>query len=144
MAAMWFPAVPGWLTLAVSAAAGAWFLGSAAAHRRAGDLHHAAMAAAMVWMATMPRVSCHGAAGPVAGAVASYFLLAAAPFLTGPFRCAPRRAGATSGATLGSSGATLGSSGATLGSSGATLGSLGHAAMSLAMAGFLTAGLTAG
>jgi hypothetical protein len=106
---------PGWLTLAVSAAVGVWFLGTAALQRRPAELHHAAMAVAMAWMATMPATGCHSNTGPVAGAAAAYFLLAAAPFLTGPFRTTPRRTGAT-------------------------LGSLGHAAMSLAMAALLTVG----
>ncbi len=113
MVAMAWPAVPGRLTLAVSAVVAVWFLGTAAVRRRPADLHHAAMAAVMVRMATMPHASCHDSARPVAGAVAGYFLLAAAPFITAPFRSSRLRAGAT-------------------------LGSLGHAAMSLAMAAFLT------
>jgi hypothetical protein len=116
MVAMLWPGGPGWLTLTVSAVAGVWFLGTAVVRRRPADLHHTAMAAAMVWMAAMPAAACHGSAGSVAGAVAgavaSYFLLAAAPFLTGAFRGRPQPVGAT-------------------------LASLGHAAMSLAMAAFL-------
>jgi hypothetical protein len=113
MVAMVCPTAPGWLCLAVSTPVAVWFVGTAVLRRRPIDLHHALMAAAMVWMAAMPHgpVPCHGGTGPVTGAVAGYFWLAAAPFLTAPFRT---------------------------GSRGPVLGSLSHAAMSLAMAVLLT------
>lgn len=113
MVAMVWPGTPGWLCLAVCAPAAVWFLGSALIRRRPVDLHHVAMAAAMVSMAAMPHGSspCHGGTGPVAGAAAAYFWLAAAPFLTAPFRTGSRFS---------------------------PFGSLGQAAMSLAMAVFLT------
>jgi hypothetical protein len=112
MVAMAWPAVPGWLSLAALAPVGVWFLGLAAARRRPADVHHAVMAVCMAWMAAMPAMPlmpgpCHGGAGPVAGAAASYFLLAAAPFLAAPLRTGPR---------------------------GPVLGPLGHGAMSLGMA----------
>jgi Domain of unknown function (DUF5134) len=118
MVAMAVPAVPGWLPPAVSAPAALWFLGAAAVTRRPADIHHAVMAAAMVWMAVMPpgSAACHETAGPVAGAAAAYFWLAAAPFLTAPFRTAHVRIGRR------------------------LLGSLSHAGMSLAMATLLTFG----
>jgi hypothetical protein len=127
MLAMVWPAVPGWLCLAASAGAAVFFLGTALSRRKLVDLHHVAMAFVMVWMAAMPQgpVPCHGGAGPVAGpwagavagAAAGYFWLAAAPFLVAPFR-------------IGSRDRVLGSR--------STGGSLGQAAMSLAMAVFLT------
>jgi hypothetical protein len=91
MVPMAWPAVPAWLSLAALAPAAVWFFGSAAVRRRPADVHHAVMAAAMVWMAAMPLgpVPCHGGTGPVAGAAAGYFLLAAAPFLTAPLRTRP-------------------------------------------------------
>jgi hypothetical protein len=113
MVAMVWPAAPGWLCLVFGTPAGVWFLGTAAIRRRPVDLHHAVMAAAMVVMAAMPHGSspCHGGTGPVTGAAAGYFWLAAAPFLTAPFRTGSRFS---------------------------AFGSLGQAAMSLAMALFLT------
>jgi hypothetical protein len=115
MVPMAWPAVPGWLRLAAVAPAATWFLGQAAVRRHLADVHHAAMAACMVWMAAMPSTtamppmpgSCHPGGGQVTGAAAGYFLLAAAPFLAAPLRTGKR---------------------------GPVLGSLGHGAMSLGMA----------
>jgi hypothetical protein len=115
MVLMVWPAVPGWVSLAALAPVATWFLGQAAVRRQLADAHHAVTAACMVWMATMPAPatmpllpgSCHPGTGPVAGAVAGYFLLAAAPFLAAPLRTGQR---------------------------GPVLGSLGHGAMSLGMA----------
>jgi hypothetical protein len=114
MVPMVWPAVPGWLSLAALAPVGAWFLGLAAVRRRLADVHHAVMAACMVWMAAMPPMPglCSGGTGPVADAAAGYFLLAAAPFLIAPLRTGPR---------------------------GRVLGPLGQGAMSLAMAVLLAA-----
>jgi hypothetical protein len=95
MVAMLWPAVPGWLSLAVLAPTAVWFLGLAVTRRRPADVHHAVMAACMVWMAATPAMSptmalCHGGTGPVTGAAAGYFLVAAAPFLATPLRVGPR------------------------------------------------------
>src|SRR5690242_9517414 len=118
MVAMVWPGVPGWLGLAVAIPAAAWFLGTAAVRRRPADVHHAVMAAAMVWMAVMAlgSAACRATPGPVEGVAAGYFWLAAAPFLAMPFRTAPVRTG------------------------GALFGSLANAAMSVAMALLLTVG----
>jgi hypothetical protein len=115
---MAWPAVPGWLSVAVAGPVAAWFLGQAAVRRQLADVHHAVTAGCMAWMAAMPATtamplmlgSCHRGAGPVAGAAAGYFLLAAAPFLAAPLRTGKR---------------------------GPVLGSLGHGAMSLGMAALL-------
>jgi len=79
---------------------GVWFLGLAAARRRPADVHHAVMAVCMAWMAAMPAMPlmpgpCHGGAGPVAGAAASYFLLARRP--SSPRHSVPGRAARYSG-----------------------------------------------
>jgi hypothetical protein len=118
MVPMVWPVVPGWLSLAVAVPVAAWFVGLVALRRRPADVHHAVMAGCMAWMAAMPAATamssmpgpCHGATGPVTGAVAGYFLLAAAPFLAAPFRIGQRVR---------------------------VLGPLGHAAMSLGMAALL-------
>ncbi len=117
MVAMLWPAIPGWLSLTVLAPTAAWFLGTAVARRRPVDVHHAVMAACMVWMAATPGMAampttapCHGGTGPVTGAAAGYFLLAAAPFLATGLRVGPR---------------------------GPVLPSLSHGAMSLVMAAIL-------
>jgi uncharacterized protein YqgC (DUF456 family) len=115
MVAMVWPVVPGWLSLAVLAPVAVWFLGLAVARRRPADVHHAVMAACMAWMATMPDTPAmshspahhHQGMGAVAGVAASYFLLAAALFLTTPLRTGTR---------------------------GPVLGSLGHGVTSLATA----------
>jgi hypothetical protein len=120
MAAMVWPAVPRWLSLAALAPAVAWFLGLATVRRRAADVHHAVMAACMVWMAVMPAMpgaACTGMTGTASDAAAGYFVLAAAPFITAPLRTGPL--GTAPRATV--------------------LAPLGHGAMSLAMAVLLVA-----
>lgn len=115
MVPMVWPAVPGWVSVAAVVPVATWFLGQVAVRRQLADAHHAVMAACMVWMAAMPAPttmpflpgSCHQGTGPVAGAAAGYFLLAAAPFLAAPLR---------------------------IGQRGPVLGSLGNGAMSLGMA----------
>jgi hypothetical protein len=105
VAMVWGAALPIWLQVAFFAAATIWFAGVATVPHRGQDfraLHHALMAAAMVWMVVTMSIGHHAmtAATIVSVVFAWYFVLAALPFCYGVVRRRPRPLDAASHAAM--------------------------------------------
>jgi hypothetical protein len=105
VAMIWDTEVPIWLQVAFFGAATIWFAGLATVPHQARDfraLHHALMAAAMVWMGVAMSIGHHAvAAATVVSAVfAWYFVVAAVPFCYGVIRRRPGALDAASHAAM--------------------------------------------
>ncbi|MEV4320158.1 DUF5134 domain-containing protein [Actinocrispum sp. NPDC049592] len=105
VAMVWNTGLPAWLQVAFFASATVWFAGLATVPHQAPDfrsLHHALMAAAMVWMVVSMSLGHHvvSAATVVSAVFAWYFLLAALPFFYGVVRRRPKALDAVSHAAM--------------------------------------------
>jgi hypothetical protein len=105
VAMIWDTEVPIWLQVAFFGAVTIWFAGLATVPHQAPDfraLHHALMAAAMVWMGVAMSIGHHAAAAAtvVSGVFAWYFVVAAVPFCYGVIRRRPRALDAASHAAM--------------------------------------------